>query len=74
MSTTMGANSAIGSTKAALGADSVYLTAGQLAKRFGVTERTIREWVKRGTLPPPTCFSRKTKRWNPSDIAALLAR
>lgn len=48
----------------------VFLTAAQVAMRIGVTERTLREWVRRGTWPPPTVFSSKTKRWHISVIQA----
>lgn len=49
-----------------------YWTAAQVAHRIGVTERTLREWVRRGTWPPPTVFSRKTKRWHSDVVNATL--
>lgn len=50
----------------------VFLTASQVAHRIGVSERTLREWVRRGTWPPPMVFSRKTQRWHISVIQELL--
>jgi prophage regulatory protein len=45
-----------------------YVSAGQLAERYGVDKSTVWRWAKNGTIPPPTKFSDQCTRWSLDDI------
>lgn len=45
-----------------------YISAAQLARRYGVTKSTIWRWTKRGILPSPVRLSEQCTRWNLDEI------
>jgi len=42
----------------------------QIAKRYGVSEATIRRWWKGGSFPKPSIHTGKTVLWNESNLDA----
>jgi hypothetical protein len=47
------------------------LSTGDLSEYFGVKQFTIRDWAKRGLLPPGRRIG-KFLRWHPDEIAPYL--
>lgn len=47
-----------------------YLTVGNLAERYQVSERTIWRWAATGEIPQPVTIGGKLKRWRESTIVA----
>ena len=47
-----------------------YLTAAQLAERYGVTRVSIYDWIKRGILPPGEIVGVRRRRWRSDLIEA----
>lgn len=45
-----------------------YVSAEQLAARYGVDKSTIWRWAKRGILPKPVPFTGACTRWNLDEI------
>ena len=48
-----------------------YLSAAQLAERYGVNRSTIWRWVQRDVLPQPVRISEHCTRWNLEKIEEL---
>lgn len=48
-----------------------YVSAAQLAERYGVNTATVWRWKCRGILPPPVKLSEQCTRW---DLAAIEKR
>lgn len=48
------------------------LTQKQVARFFGVTERTVRRWVAAGLLRQVTLAGSNIARYRPGDVEALL--
>ena len=48
------------------------LTREDVAALLKVSRRTVSRMVKRGTLPQPIRFNRKTIRWNLADIVKVM--
>ena len=46
----------------------VALTAQQVGTRYGVAAATIREWSKRGAMPPCRRLSHSVSRWMLTDL------
>jgi predicted DNA-binding transcriptional regulator AlpA len=51
-----------------------FLTAGDLADRMQVCKQTVRNWVKRGLLPPPVRMGRRSLRWRAAQVREFLLR
>lgn len=49
----------------------LYLSAADLATRYGVSRRTVWRWVALGKLPRPEQLPGNVRRWLLSDIEAL---
>ena len=47
---------------------SVFISAKSLAKRYGVSEKTIWRWCQRDQIPSPIRISSGCTRWNLGDI------
>jgi len=50
------------------------VTPEDLAKRYGVSDRTITRWANQGKLPEPLRIGRRYLRWRPCDIEAFEKR
>lgn len=50
-----------------------FLTARQLAAKFGISPRSIWRWVKCGYLPQPVRFTAAVVRWDAEALARWLA-
>ena len=50
-----------------------YMTTLQLAQLVGVTKTTIRNWVKKGLLPPPIVLSSKSQIFPTTQVRRALA-
>ncbi len=50
----------------------VWLSARELADFFVVDVKTIRNWEKRGILPPGYSFGQRCVRWDSNDIIAFI--
>ena len=46
------------------------VTKAEVAERYGVTTKTVENWVEAGIFPRPKKMSRKCVRWNLEDIVA----
>lgn len=45
------------------------LTVGDIASRYAVTRRTVRNWLSRGEFPPPDLrLNKRVIRWRQSSI------
>jgi excisionase family DNA binding protein len=53
-------------------ADRELLTAGDVAFRLNVSERTVWRWVAAGKLPEPVRYSQRLIRWRACDIEAYV--
>lgn len=51
----------------------VYLSATQLARRYGVHVVTIWRWAQTGRIPPPIRITQRTTRWRKDQIEAAEA-
>ena len=51
-----------------------YLSARQLAARYGVTKMTVWTWARKGTLPKPYHFSENVTRWALDEVEASDAK
>jgi predicted DNA-binding transcriptional regulator AlpA len=51
-----------------------YLTARQLAETLQCCPQTVRNWYKRGLLPPPLLMGRRKRLWDVEAVRAALAR
>lgn len=47
------------------------LTQSQLSVKLGISERTLRQWIRDGILPPPMRIKNRTY-WNESEIDAAI--
>ena len=52
----------------------LWLSATDLARVLGVSQRTIRRYHAEGRIPPPHHFTLRTLRWHRDDIFPLLDR
>jgi len=50
-----------------------YVTVYQLAEMLRCCPQTVRNWCKRGVLPPPLALSRRKQLWDANAIRAALA-
>jgi predicted DNA-binding transcriptional regulator AlpA len=46
----------------------IYVSAEQLAERYGVDKSTVWRWAKRGSLPSPVKLSEQCTRWRLDEI------
>jgi hypothetical protein len=51
-----------------------YVTARQLAEMLQCCPQTVRNWCKRGLLPPPLVMGRRKRLWDPEAVRAALAK
>jgi hypothetical protein len=51
-----------------------YLTTRQLAKVLQCCPQTVRNWCKRGLLPPPLWVGRRKRLWDVEAVRGALAR
>jgi excisionase family DNA binding protein len=51
----------------------VWLSAAELARLLGVSERSIRTWEQTGQLPPPVTVGR-LKKWNRAEVERHLSK
>lgn len=56
------------------GYSGTHLTIGDVARTFGVTPATVREWDRSGKLPAAFRTPGNQRRWNRADVEALLER
>lgn len=56
--------------QAAANPNSEYLSARQVAARYGVYVGTVRTWVAKGLLPQPYQIAENTVRWKRSELDA----
>jgi DNA-binding transcriptional MerR regulator len=49
-----------------------YLTVRQLALALHCCPQTVRNWCKRGLLPPPLALSRRKRLWDAEAVVAAL--
>lgn len=52
----------------------VYLSAAQLARRYGVHIVTVWRWAQTGRLPQPVRLTPRTTRWRRDEIEASEAK
>lgn len=52
----------------------VYLSAAQLARRYGVHIVTVWRWAQTGQLPPPVRLTSRTTRWRRDEVEACEAK
>lgn len=45
-----------------------YISAGQLAERYGVDKSTVWRWAQRKILPAPVKLSEQSTRWDPDAV------
>ena len=45
-----------------------YISAGQLAERYGVDKSTVWRWAQRNILPAPVKLSEQCTRWKLDEI------
>ena len=50
--------------------ETLFLTVGQVAKRYGVSVETIWRWSRDEELPKPVKLAGNTTRWRLSDLEA----
>ena len=48
--------------------ENLFLTVGQVAKRFGISSDTVWRWTRDGDFPKPWKMGPNTTRWKLSDI------
>jgi excisionase family DNA binding protein len=48
------------------------ITRAELARRMGISTRTVDRLVSNGKLPPPLKFSRKLQRFRADEVAARI--
>lgn len=53
--------------------DILLISAKEVARRLGLSERTVWRLNSAGKLPKPVSVGGKTKRWRPEEIAAWVA-
>ena len=51
-----------------------YLTVHQLAEALRCCPQTVRNWCKRGLLPPPLVLGRRKRLWDAESVRTALAR
>ena len=51
-----------------------YLTVRQIAELLQCCPQTVRNWSKRGVLPPPLVLGRRKRLWNAEAVRAALER
>jgi predicted DNA-binding transcriptional regulator AlpA len=51
-----------------------YLTAQQIARFLRCTPQTVRNWCKRGLLPPPLALGRRKRLWDAAAVRTALDR
>jgi hypothetical protein len=51
-----------------------YLTARQLAEALQCCPQTVRNWCKRGLLPPPLLMGRRKRLWDVEAVRRALAQ
>lgn len=51
-----------------------YLTARQIAVQLKCCPQTVRNWSKRGFLPPPVVLGPRRRLWNLEAVRAALER
>jgi DNA-binding transcriptional MerR regulator len=51
-----------------------FLTIRQLAKALHCCPQTVRNWCKRGLLPPPLRTGGRKRLWNAEEVRNALAR
>jgi predicted DNA-binding transcriptional regulator AlpA len=51
--------------------EQLYLSATDLAKRYGVSKRTIWRWVTEGHLPKPEELPGNVRRWLLADLERI---
>ncbi len=49
-----------------------YLTAQQIAGFLRCTPQTVRNWCKRGLLPPPLALGRRKRLWDAAAVRSAL--
>ena len=50
-----------------------YLSRSQVAKRVGVTVKTLYNWERQGLIPPPERDGRNWRRYSAETVSAILA-
>jgi predicted DNA-binding transcriptional regulator AlpA len=48
------------------------LSAAEVARWVGISERSVWRWTKLGILPPPVRLGKRCSRWRASDIQRFL--
>ncbi len=51
-----------------------YVTAAEIAQALQCSPQTVRNWWRRGLLPPPLILSRRKQLWEAEAVHAALAR
>ncbi len=51
-----------------------YLTVRQLAEALQCCAQTVRNWCRRGLLPPPLRMGRRKRLWDAEAVRTALAR
>lgn len=51
-----------------------YLTVRQIAEALQCCPQTVRNWCKRGLLPPPLVMGRRKRLWEVATVRQALAR
>jgi hypothetical protein len=51
-----------------------YLTTQQIARSLRCTPQTVRNWCKRGLLPPPLALGRRKRLWDAAAVRTALER
>jgi hypothetical protein len=49
-----------------------YLTTKQIARFLRCTPQTVRNWCKRGLLPPPLALGRRKRLWDAAAVRTAL--
>lgn len=55
----------------ATAADDLYMTAQQVAARFGISRRSVDIWLSNGQLPEPRRFTKRTVLYLRAEIEAV---
>lgn len=51
-----------------------YLTVQQIAETLQCCPQTVRNWCKRGLLPPPLVLGRRKRLWDAEAVRSALTR
>jgi predicted DNA-binding transcriptional regulator AlpA len=52
----------------------IFLTGPQLSNLLGVSTSSIRDYVRKGILPPPLMLTRRIHLWQTSEVRAWIRR